>query len=492
MILFGVTLSVLVLLAAGLYAARRVQGQSANYLLAGRTLSIPLVAIVLASQAIDSNGTLGNTDLTADFGFWAGASLPIGLAACLVIAGLFFAKRMRALHVVTLPEYFEKRFGRAMELPASALTVSAFGILLAGNLVAIGFLLDRFAGIPYTTSILLAVPFVLAYTIAGGMFSSTYVGVGMIILNIFGVLALMTWMTLTHGFSAPEGMGPLALGQLTSAEEGAVLNWATIIALALGNLVAIDLMQRIFSARCPQTAQRACFGGAALILALCIPFSLVALAAVSIVGPDSSGPVLFSLLGDYAPTWLAILVLSGLVAASLTTASGVLLSTATVIVQNILRLPETVRGISPMTATRIAMLPMAALGAFFALRIPQTGILLTLTFDLLLAGLVVPFILGLYWSRGGTSAALAALISGVTVRVFFFATTPTVYGVDNTLLFIPNGLVPESMDGWSTFLAAIVSLTAYVAVAFTSRSVTPLPVPQQPQSLEPTLAPARV
>ncbi|MCW4353490.1 sodium:solute symporter family protein [Hoyosella sp. YIM 151337] len=483
MILFGVTLSVLALLAAGLYAAKRVHGQSANYLLAGRSLSIPLVAIVLASQAIDSNGTLGNTDLTADFGFWAGAALPIGLAACLIIAGLFFAKRMREIRVVTLPEYFERRFGRSVELPASALTVSAFGILLAGNLVAIGFLLDRFAGIPYSTSILIAVPFVLAYTIAGGMFSSTYVGVGMIILNIFGVIALMTWMTFTHGFSAPEGMGPLALGQLTNAEEGAVLNWATITALALGNLVAIDLMQRIFSARCPRTAQRACFGGAALILALCIPFSLVALAAVSIIGPESQGPVLFALLGDYAPTWLAILVLSGLVAASLTTASGVLLSTATVIVKNILRLDE--RTASSMNATRLAMVPMALLGAFFALRIPQTGILLTLTFDLLLAGLVVPFILGLYWSRGGTAAALAAIISGVAVRVFFFITTPTVYGVENTLLFIPNNLVPEAMDGWSTFLAALVSLIAYVAVAGASRTMTTLPAPHAVQRPEP-------
>ncbi|WP_278314769.1 sodium:solute symporter family protein [Lolliginicoccus levis] len=478
MIIAGVALFVLALLMAGVYAARRVQGSSHNYLLAGRTLAVPVVAILLASQAIDSNGILGNTDLSAAFGFWAGAALPIGLALCLIIAGLFFAKPMREYRIVTLPDFFERRFGRSIEVPAAILTVLAFGILVAGNLVALGFLLDRFAGIPYTAAILIAIPIVICYTIAGGMFSSSYIGIGMIIVNIVGMLALFGWMVATYGLSAPAGLGPLDLSQLTSADEGAVINWATIVALALGNLVAIDLMQRIFASKCPRTAQKACFGGAALILAICIPFSLVALTAVTVLGDEiANGPILYTLLSDYAPPVLAIIVLSGIVTASLTTASGVLLSCSAVITRNILQLGRTASldTAHAMTATRIAMIPMALVGAFVALRIPQTGILLTLTFDLLLAGLVVPFILGLYWtSRGTVSAAMAAIIAGVTVRVGLFVLTPTIYGVDNTLLYLDNGLLTAAMDGWSTFLAAGASLAAYLVVALLTKPVAPV------------------
>ena len=128
-----------------------------------------------------------------------------------------------------------------------------------------------------------------------------------------------------------------------------------------------------------------------------------------------------------------------------------------------------------MNATRWAMLPMAALGAIVALRVPQTGILLTLTFDLLLASLVVPFILGLFWTRGDGVAVAAAAIAGIGVRVGFFVLTPTIYGVDNTLLYIPNNLVSADVDGWTTFLGVIVSLVVYVSVALVRRP-TPTPV----------------
>lgn len=466
MIVAGVGLCLLVLTASGLVSARRVRGDTTNYLVAGRSLSAGLVGAVLVSQAVDSNATLGNADLAASFGFWAGAALPIGLAACLLLMGLFFARRMHRAGVVTLPEFFRARFGRGVELAASVLTVGSFAMLLAGNLVALGFLLERFLGVSYTVGILITIPLALLYTITGGMFASVYTGVAQVAINVFGVVALVIWMATAHGFTAPEGLGVGDLEQLTSADAGAVVNWATIIALGLGNLVAIDLMQRVFSSRSPHSAQRACFAAATGVLLFCLPLSFVALAAVGVVG-DAEGPILYALLGDHAPTWLAIIVISGLLAATVTTVSGVLLSTASVLVRNVVRVDAGAPVMTPriMRATRLATLPMAALGALVALRVPQTGILLTLAFDLLLASLVVPFVLGLYWQRGGTAAAAAAIVVGIGVRLTAFVLTPTVYGVENTLLHVPNDVVSSAVDGWSTIWAAVASLAAYLVVA---------------------------
>lgn len=488
MIITGVAIFLLILTVSGVVSARRVRGDCSNYLVAGRALPAVLVTAVLIAQPVDSNATIGNADLSAAFGFWAGAALPIGLAVCLVLMGAFFAKRMRAADVVTLPEYFRNRFGRSTEVASSYLTIGSFIILLAGNLVAVGFLLERFLGVSYAFGILLTVPLALLYTITGGMFASVYTGVACVVANVIGVAGLMIWVSTTHGFSAPEGMGVGDLAQLTSAESGAVINWATIIALGLGNLVAIDLMQRVFSARTPGSAQKACFAAAGGILVLCIPLSFVALAAVSIVGDAAAdGPILYTLLGQYAPAWLAIIVISGLLAATLTTISGILLSTAAILIRNILRIDAGAAVMTPrvLRATRWATLPMAALAAVVALRVPQTGILLTLAFDLLLASLVVPFILGLYWSRGGAAAAGAAIMVGIGVRMTFFVLTPTIYGVDNTLLYLPNEWVTPAVDGWSTLLAGAASLIAYLLVAaLTSRTE---PVAEEP---EPEPAPA--
>nr|PZN14578.1 MAG: sodium:solute symporter [Mycolicibacterium hassiacum] len=495
MTLTGVALFLLILPVSGVISARRVRGAPANSLVAGRPLPAVLVAAVLIAQPVDSNATIGNADLSATFGFWAGAALPIGLALCLLLMGLFFAKRLRAAKVVTLPEYFRNRFGRGIEVVSSLLTVGSFAILLAGNLVALGFLLERFLGVSYTLGIFITVPLALLYTITGGMFASVYTGVAQVIVNVIAVASLVTWVATTHGFSTPEGMGPGALDQLTSAESGAVINWATIIALALGNLVAIDLMQRVFSASSPKAAQQACLGAAAGILVLCIPLSFVALAAVTIVGDKAAdGPILYTLLADYAPTWLAIVVISGLLAATLTTVSGILLSTASVMVRNVFRVDAHIEVMTPriLKATRWWTLPMAALSALVALRVPQTGILLTLAFDLLLVSLVVPFVLGLYWSRGGAAAATAAIVVGGAVRLTYFVLTPTIYGVDNTLLYFPNEWVSTAVDGWSTLIAAAASLVAYVVVALVTPRRAAVAEPAVVADAEPTtLAAAR-
>lgn len=118
-----------------------------------------------------------------------------------------------------------------------------------------------------------------------------------------------------------------------------------------------------------------------------------------------------------------------------------------------------------LVATRTAFLPVAILGVFVALRVPQTGILLTLAFDLMLAALVVPFLLGLFWRRASTAAAVAAITAGCVVRLGLFALTPTMYGVENTLLYIPNTLVGPGFDGWPTFLGVTASLAAFVLAA---------------------------
>ena len=97
---------------------------------------------------------------------------------------------------------------------------------------------------------------------------------------------------------------------------------------------------------------------------------------------------------------------------------------------------------------------------------PQTGILLTLAFDLLLACLLVPFVMGHWWpSRATKPAAIAAIVVGLVVRLALFVVTPTIFGADNTLLYIPNDLVGAGFDGYPTFLGFAASLLAFVVVA---------------------------
>ncbi|MCW4385382.1 sodium:solute symporter family protein [Salinibacterium sp. SYSU T00001] len=470
MVILGVGITVLAVLIVGVLVAKKVDGDSDNFLVAGRRLGVPLVAVSLAAAAVDANATVGNTDLTADFGFWAGASLALGLAICLLLAGLFLAKPLNAMRLYTLGDFFRVRYGRGTEVVASVIMAFAFTILLAGNLVACGFLMERFANIPYAWGIVLTVTLVLAYTIAGGLFSDAYTAAIQTTITVIASIALLVWTAMSFGIVIPEGMGPFDLGQLTDSAQGAPINWATLVALGIGDLVAIDFMQRIFGARTPQIARRSCFTAAALTAVVGTIFALVALTASAVLGLTAAdGPVLYQLLDGWAPPLLSIVVLSGIVAASFSTASGAILATSAVIVRNIFRRR---RSTDPsvrdrlLTWTRAAMVPIVVIGAFLAIQVSQTGILLTLAFDLMLACLAGPFIAGVFWRRPGLVAALVSAIFGFVLRIVFLALQPTLYGVPNDILYVPNTIATVDFDGWATLLAAAASFTLFVIMSW--------------------------
>src|SRR6056297_582064 len=213
-ILYGIIGIIVTMLGIGFYVARKVKGDSVNYIVAGRGLILPLAAATLMAQSLDSNATLGNTDLVSAAGFWAGAALPIGLALCLFLTGLFFAKPMNRMNLTTLPDFFRRKYGRTAEIIASVIMSVAYAFLLAGNLVAGGFLFEIFVGTSFQVGVFVIAALVLSYTIAGGLFSVAYTDVIQAGIAFVGSIALILYITTTYGLTIPSGMGPTNVGQL--------------------------------------------------------------------------------------------------------------------------------------------------------------------------------------------------------------------------------------------------------------------------------------
>jgi Na+/proline symporter len=492
-IIYGITAIIVTMLAIGFYVSRKVKGDSINYIVAGRGLILPLAAATLMAQSLDSNATLGNTDLVSSFGFWAGAALPVGLATCLFLTGLFFAKPMNRMNLTTLPDFYRRKYGRTAEVLASFIMSVAYAFLLAGNLVAGGFLFEIFVGTSFQVGVVVIAALVLSYTIAGGLFSVAYTDFIQAGVAFVGSIALIVFVTSQYGLTIPSGMGPTNLGQLTDPSQGAYINLATIVALGLGDIVAIDFMERVFAADSPETARKACFIGAAGTLIIGIPFSVVALSAnpiLSSLGVEAGNQaVLYSLLQNAVPPWLAALVIAGILAASFSTSDGAILGTSAVLARNVggIRVDESAAVATDggtddglldtnsdsdklLTVTRLMAVPITLLGIFFALRVSATGMLLVLAFDIMLAGAFVPLVLGLYWSEmANTPAALSSMVAGSATRLVLFVLVPTTYAYENTLLYIPNDIFTASFDGLPTFIAAGVSLVTFVAVAYATK-----------------------
>lgn len=480
LIFWGIILFLLATLGIGVWASRQIKGDSVNFLVAGRGMVLPLAAATLMAQSVDSNATLGNTDLSAAFGFWAGASLPIGLALCLFLTGVFYAKPMNRMGLITLPDFYRVKYGRLTEVMSSVIMVLSFAFLLAGNLVAGGYLFQTFLGTSYTMGVIGVALLVFVYTVSGGLFAVAYTDVVQVGIALVGSLVLIGYVVTTFGLTIPAGTGPFAFEQLTSSDAGAAINWATLLALGLGDIVAIDFMARVFAAESPETAQRACFIGCAGTLIIGIPFSLIALSSTSILeqaGVVAEGPVLFSMLENVIPPILSLVIIVAIMAASLSTGDGAILGTSSVMAHNIMGIRHDEgqghngaghginRGDRLLLITRIMAAVITLMGVFFALRVPQTGSLLLLAFDLGFAGLVVPLTGGLFWYRSTWQGAIACIITGSLSRLVMFVLMPTMFGTDNTLLYIPNGLFTAGFDGIPTLISPLIGLIAFVVMS---------------------------
>jgi Na+/proline symporter len=471
LLFWGIILFLVGTLAIGMWAAKQVKGDSENYLVAGRGLVLPLAAATLMAQSVDSNATLGNTDLVAEFGFWAGVSLPIGLALCLFLTALFFAKPMNRMGLITIPDFYRVKYNRLTEVVASLLMVLSFSFLLAGNLVAGGYMFEAFLGTTYTAGVMLLAIVVFIYTASGGLFAVAYTDAIQVGIAFIGSLGLFVFIASNFGINIASDTGPLALAQLSDPAAGAVVNWATLLALGFGNIVAIDFMARIFAAKSPETAQRACLIGSAGTLIIGVPFSLIALSAPQILadaGITADGPILYALIGGIVPPLLALLVIVAILSASLSTADGAILGTSSVIAHNIIGIradDHNAAGDRLLLITRVMAFVITLLGVIFALKVPQTGVLLLLAFDLSFAGLVVPLAGGLYWSKSTWQGALSCIILGSLTRLIFFALMPTAFGIDNTLLYIPNSIFTADFDGFPTLISPLVGLAAFVIVS---------------------------
>jgi hypothetical protein len=146
--------------------------------------------------------------------------------------------------------------------------------------------------------------------------------------------------------------------------------------------------------------------------------------AFATVQPDSLAFV--KLLTHDVPGFIGGWCLVGIVCASMSTADGAILAMGTTFANNILRNIAWVSDDNLLQASRISTIPFAVISGFIAtFNAGNTGYLLVVAFDVVLAAAVVP-LFGCFYTRGKPSplAALASIIVGVVTRVVLEFTLP--------------------------------------------------------------------
>jgi solute:Na+ symporter, SSS family len=470
----GYGVAVIAFLAAslivGTLTSKLVKKSSRRFMIAGKSLPLFFVGTMLAAQAIDGNSSLGNASLVYQFGFWAGAAIPIGLGICLILTGTIYGKRLNRMSMLTLPDFYYRRFGNGAEGISAVLMMISFIVLVAGNFAASGFILSAVFGIDFFWAILIAAIIVLIYTYAGGLFSSAYTDIFQIYLAIGAFWAAFIFFA--AGLSGVDfgiilGNAPpefLDLSGLYDVANGALVNWGGILALALGDIVALDFMERIFAAKDPKTAQRGALMGAGLTLSTVVPTSMLGIIALFFL-PNIEDPftVFPELAINHVPFAIGAAMLMGVLGASMSTANGGLLAISSVMSRNIVQRDILKRllkrpGLDDkklLMTTRIFAIPMMVAAFVLAYLLPQPGVYLILAFDIVFAGAWAPLTLGLFWKKANMPAAIASLIFGSALRLVLFFVTPAEYA------------------GLDTMIPPVVSFVLFIVVALATQKKYP-------------------
>jgi Na+/proline symporter len=399
-----------------------------------------VIGTALLAQAVDGNATLGNVSLTYASSVWAGFLIPIGLSISLFLVGRYLAAPLNRMNLMTLPEFFYRRYDRNTELIVSLLTIVCFTVLIAGNLAAVAWILSVVSGWSYGVSLIIATCVIAVYTMAGGLYSAIWTDFFQIHVALIGFVASAAYLLLTRGFDSIVAAVPVekvALSGLFNLEAGALPNWAGMIALAFGNAMALDFMERVFAAKSPETARNGCYyaGGLTIVIGCCA--SLLGLASIASV-KDAADPrmVLPLFSSGELPYWMGVMVFIGVLGASMSTANGAMLVISLVLARNVIQRWSTreYEDSFLLMLSRTMTIPTATAAAIMAYLRPEPGILLVVAFDIVFAGCVVPLFFGVYWRKSNSAAAIAAIVVGTASRVVAHFVTPAAWAGLDTLI----------------------------------------------------------
>lgn len=447
------------LVGLGLWIGRRVR-TAGDFFVAGRRLGPGLLFSTLLAANIGAGSTVGAAGLGYRDGlsawWWVGSA---GLGS-LVLAFLIGPRMRRAAarsDLRTVGDFLEQRYGRDVRGTVAALLWLGTLAILAGQLIALAWVLDVVAGVPKLWGCLIGGAVMTTYFVAGGLLTSAWVNLVQLVVLVAGFL-----VALPLALGAAGGWE--AFGEATSAPpdywgfwQGGGSGWSYLALLGPAFVVSPGLLQKIYGARDDRAVMVGTAGNAAVLLAFAfVPPLLGMIARVRHPALTNHELALPTLLVQDVPPLVGSLGLAALFSAEVSSADAILFMLATSLSQDLyrgfLRPGATDRQV--LKVARLAAVGGGALGVGIAIVSPTVIGALAVFYSLLSVSLFVPVAVGAIDRRTGRAEVLAAIVGGVSVLMAAHVWTGS-----------------AGIGGWSPVLLGLVAaLAAWAAVRGLRRS----------------------
>ena len=486
--LISIAVYMAAVIAIGVWCSKRANKNPESYFIGGRTLG-PWVS-AMSAEASDMSGWLlmGLPGLA----YWSGLAdagwTAIGLALGTYLNWLITSKRLRRyserIGAITIPDFFSRRFREKSNvlLIISSLLIIVFFTPYAGScLMACGKLFSQLFGTSYTTMVIIAAVFVLAYTFLGGFLGESASDFMQAIVMVIALVCVLVIGTVrAGGFGAvlensKEIPGFLSLfekANQTGVDEAGLPIWGEPAAMGfipilsglvwgLGYFGMPQVLLRFMAIRDEKELKLS-----RRVATVWVVISLTAAILIGIIGRNlypgayteygagNTENIFILMTTSMLPAILAGLVCAGILAAAISSSDSYLLISASAIAENVYHgiFHKKATDKQVMLVTRIILVVIM----LFAMLVATGGnqVIFSIV-DFAWAGLGATFgplmIFSLFWKRTNLPGAIAGMVTGgVTAIVWNFFIAPlggffAVYELAPAFLFSSIAIVVVSL-----------------------------------------------
>ncbi len=459
MLITSVVIYMALTIGIGLWAARNVHS-SKDYLVAGRSLPLSVNMATVFATWFGAETVLSISATFARDSMGGVVGDPFGASACLVIAALCFARVFYRMNLLTLGDFYRKRYDSRIEVLTSSCVVVSYLGWTSAQLTALGLVIWILSagGVTLTQGILIGAAIVLVYTVFGGMWSIAFTDMLQAIVIVVGLLIVAAFVGDLAGGAGKVIAQASADGKFQFWPSGGWAEWLTFIAafltIALGSIPQQDIFQRMTSAKDEKTAVRGTVLGASAYFIMAFVPMFIAYAALMIdpnlrelfKGEDAREiqRVLPDIILNKTPLWIQIIFFGALLSAIMSTASGALLAPTALFTNNVMKpfIPNMTDD-QLLKTVRIVLVVFCVIALIFAVNSKSTMYeMIQNAYKVTLAGAFVPLFFGVFWKKSNSAGAAASIFFGLGVWIM--------------AELIGSSIVPAQLYGLAASMAAMV------------------------------------
>ncbi len=330
----GMCISLVAYIVIGLLISRKVKNAN-DFYVAGRKAPVLLITGSMIASYASTGMFMGDAGE-----YYSGLFSPMTILATMQVAGyligaVFFGRYLRRSEVYTIPEFFGKRFcSKSMRNLATITSIITMVVYLLSVIQGIGTLMNVVTGVDYNICILLAMIAFLLVCITSGSSGVLITDTIMFGLFTLAILVAVFFITGEAGglYAAVERIKDLGTGLLSGGGNldymyptaGENISWGVVYGIVWMSVCMVGPWQssRYLMAKDEHTVIRSSVFSAIGIFALQL---LVGIAAVTInlFEPDmsSASHVMIWASMNVLPTILGVILLTGVLAAGISSAT---------------------------------------------------------------------------------------------------------------------------------------------------------------------------